>query len=198
MSGPDLVVNNSQSPLINRFTYQQGLRANWQDPDKSGPIHLISSPQAVSSVHKEAHETTTKFCAREEATDREMSDQSPSDRYDGRENGEEDAEKNTWTYHEEGEELNDSDKRIRLRFSNILEHQKDSNTMIEQETEENLVFSDVEKTQELPEIDDGAMLEVEPKAVDKELLTNDEAALPLSSPKAERENEKLASNPVFF
>ncbi|SCU95790.1 LANO_0E11408g1_1 [Lachancea nothofagi CBS 11611] len=150
-------LNESQSPIIGRFTSINSLQTKFTGLDqKTTPIQLIVSPQtegmALSSIKRSPLDNKRELKTSRQATSTPFKCQDEDERkiidlmdetfIDG-----------------EATDSNDSEKRIQLRFSNLHDYQKDNDVVGKKTSKDCVIYSDIEKTQELPEVEEGAQQE---------------------------------------
>ncbi|SCU85379.1 LADA_0D07162g1_1 [Lachancea dasiensis] len=153
---------DSKSPLVARFTSGEVEAAKLNETSNSSCMQLVLSPYNGENL-------PSKGCGPDDEPSIREVTSTPSKVQANRhelltESATEDSSRR-------GSILDDSEKGIRLRFSNIC--QEDENRY-ERDTEvENLIYSDVDKTQDLPEIDEGIQVEGSkldiPKTLEDEL-----------------------------
>ncbi|CUS22835.1 LAQU0S07e01200g1_1 [Lachancea quebecensis] len=149
--------DNIESPLVARFGTQKLIPAQWLSPEKDAQTQLVSSSQNITPVSKEQLSPLSKIRLGSPQNMNILNEQ----------------EKDTLSLHaEESPEIKsdnsvstlsdgkigdmDSEKRIKLRFSNLYEQNNEINIVSDEDAlNEKVVYSDAENTQELPEVEEG-------------------------------------------
>ncbi|SCU87161.1 LAME_0D09010g1_1 [Lachancea meyersii CBS 8951] len=150
------IASDYQSPLVTRFTSKHAMFSRLPPVGNSTPSQLIVSPSneviplsslKASPVNDEQisnhqHEATS--------TPSRVQEESKHNNFNS----------DAYCLPEDEVELNESEKRIRLRFSNVYEQYMNCEKFDDKVVNGSVVYSDVEKTQELPEVEEGPQPEL--------------------------------------
>ncbi|CEP62000.1 chromatin-binding protein RAD9 LALA0_S04e05446g [Lachancea lanzarotensis] len=141
------ILSDHNSPFVTKSTLQQNTFLK-SPIDNSTPSRLIPSPKndtlplssiKTSNVHEEH--------------DPDDQDKTPS-KSDNSRSRKQLYDTGTNLAPDTASELDESERRIRLRFSNGYEQNKDCEIFESEKVDDNVIYSDVEKTQDLPEVED--------------------------------------------
>ncbi|CAR23471.1 chromatin-binding protein RAD9 [Lachancea thermotolerans CBS 6340] len=149
--------DNIESPLVARFGTQKFTPAHWLSPEKDTQTQLVLSSQNVTPSSKERLSPGSKIRLGLPQNMSKLNEQGKCSSI-GRGEGSPEihSESSISTLSDSRVEEVDSEKRIKLRFSNVYEHNNETNTASDEDAfDEKVVYSDGENTQELPEVEDG-------------------------------------------